>query len=362
MINEFIKAFVLIFFAEMGDKSQLIAMTFATQYKLKTVLMGIFIGTAINHIMAVSIGVFLSQLIPMAIVQVSASLFFLIFGLLTLREEPEEKTDENRKLSIHPIIMIATVFFIGELGDKTQLTTIALASHSFSPVVTLLGTTIGMFVTSIIGIFIGYKFGKDIPEFTIKIASASIFIIFGLIKFFRFIDTDLLIIAGMPLAVVVLASYIVLLIKAFKNKEKLTEYKSIAEQLKILKEDINDQVEITCLTEKHCGTCEANNCLIGQIKNIIASGETIDLDDQFKNKFTDDELMVIQEKIISYLALLRDDATFETYDNIRKKIDLALFDESFLFISKEDYIDDLKKLGTKNARILSKKIISNHND
>jgi putative Ca2+/H+ antiporter (TMEM165/GDT1 family) len=362
MINEFIKAFFLIFFAEMGDKSQLIAMTFATQYKLKTVLIGIFVGTAINHIMAVSIGVFISQLIPIAIIQVSASLFFLIFGLLTLAEEPEEKTDENRKISIHPIIMIATVFFIGELGDKTQLTTIALASHSLSPVITLTGTIIGMFVTSILGIFIGYKFGKDIPEFTIKIASASIFIIFGLIKFFRFINKDLLFIFGIPLAMIVLTSYIVLLIKAFRNKEKLTEYKTIAEKLKYLKEDINDQIEITCLTEEHCGTCEANNCLIGQIKNIIASGETIDLNYHFKNKFTDEELMIIQEKIISFLDLLKDEAIFATYNNIRKKIDLALFDETFLFITKEKYIDDLKRLGTKNSKILIKKIISNHKD
>lgn len=362
MINEFIKAFVLIFFAEMGDKSQLIAMTFATQYKLKTVLIGIFIGTAINHIIAISIGVFLSQLIPIAIVQVSASLFFLIFGLLTLREEPEETTDEKRKLSIHPIIMIATVFFIGELGDKTQLTTIALASHSISPVITLFGTTIGMFVTSIIGIFIGYKFGKDIPEFTIKISSASIFIIFGLIKFFRFINKDLLLIAGMPLAIIVLISYLVLLIKAFKNKEALTEYKSIAEELKILKEDINNQVGITCLTEEHCGTCEANKCLIGQIKNIIDSGETIDLDTQFKNKFSDYELIIIQEKIISFLDLIIDPKTFEIYDNIRKKIDLALFNEHFVFTTKEKYIHNLKEMGTKRSEELVKKIISNQKD
>lgn len=362
MINEFIKAFVLIFFAEMGDKSQLIAMTFATQYKLKTVLVGIFIGTAINHIIAVSIGVFLSQLIPIAIVQVSASLFFLIFGLLTLHDEPEETTDEKRKLSIHPIIMIATVFFIGELGDKTQLTTIALASHSLSPIVTLFGTTIGMFVTSIIGIFIGYKFGKDIPEFTIKIASASIFIIFGFIKFFRFINKDLLFITGLPLAIVVSISYIILLIKAFRNKETLTKYKSIAEQLKILKEDINEQVEFTCLTEDHCGTCEANNCLIGQIKNIIASGETIDLDIQFKNKFTDHQLIIIQEKIISYLDLIIDANTFELYDNIRKKIELALFNRSFYFSTKEKYVQDLRKLSTKQSKELAKKIISNQND
>lgn len=362
MINEFIKAFILIFFAEMGDKSQLIAMTFATQYKLKTVLIGIFIGTAINHMLAVTIGVFLSQLIPISIVQVLASLFFLIFGLLTLREEPEESTDQEKKLSIHPVMMIATVFFIGELGDKTQLTTIALASHSLAPIITLAGTVLGMFVTSIMGILIGYKFGKDIPEFTIKIVSASIFIIFGFIKFFRFINNELLLIAGIPLTIVILTTYSVLLVKAFRNKERITEYKTIAEELKVLKEAINDQVEITCLTEEHCGTCEANNCLIGQIKNIIASGETIDLDMQFKNKFSNHELITIQEKIIDFLALLKKGPTFTTYDNIRKKIELALFDESLTFISKEKYIEDLKTLDTKNSKELIKKIISNHND
>jgi hypothetical protein len=258
--------------------------------------------------------------------------------------------------------MIATVFFIGELGDKTQLTTIALASHSLSPIITLLGTTIGMFVTSIIGILIGYKFGKDIPEFTIKIVSASIFIIFGLIKFFRFINEDLIFNAGIPLTIIVIISYLVLIIKAFRNKEALTSYKSIAEQLKALKEDINNQVELTCLTEEHCGTCEANNCLIGQIKNIIVSGETINLNTQFKNKFTDEELIIIQEKIISFLDLIIDPETFKIYDNIRKKIELALFNTSFDFTTKENYIKDLNKLGTKKTKKMVKKIISNQKD
>jgi len=362
MINEFIKAFVLIFFAEMGDKSQLIAMTFATQYKLKTVLVGIFIGTTINHVIAVAIGVLLSERMPIGIVQVSASLFFLFFGLLTLGEEPETETNQEKKLSIHPIIMIATVFFIGELGDKTQLTTIALASHSLSPVITLTGTVFGMFITSIVGILVGYKFGKDIPEFTIKILSASIFIIFGFIKFFRFINKDLLFITGIPLALLTLTGYLILLVKAFRNRKTVTEYKNIAEKLKILREDINDQVEITCLTEEHCGNCETNNCLIGQIKTIIASGETIGLDAKFKNKFTDHELIRIQEKIISYLDLIIDEHTFKIYDNIRKKIELALFNEILIFTSKDNYIDDLKKLNSKNAKEMIKKIISNRND
>jgi len=362
MTNEFIKAFVLIFFAEMGDKSQLIAMTFATQYKLKTVLIGIFIGTAINHMIAVSLGVFLSQLIPISIVQVCASLFFLIFGLLTLREEPEDSSDEKKSLNIHPITMIATVFFIGELGDKTQLTTIALASNSISPIITLSGTILGMFFTSVIGILIGSKFGKNIPEFTIKILSASIFIIFGFIKFFRFVSNEFLLTAGIPLTIFILLSYSVLLAKAFKNRENITDYKAVAEKLKTLKEDINNQVEITCLTEEHCGKCEANNCLIGQIKNIIASGETINLDTEFKNKFTNHELIIIQEKIITYLDLINDDYSFKTYDNIRKKIELALFSRNLIFTSKDNYIKDLKTFNTKESIALVKKIISNHND
>ncbi len=362
MVNEFIKAFVLIFFAEMGDKSQLIAMTFATKYKLKTVLIGIFIGTAINHIIAVAIGVFLSQVIPIAMVQVSASLFFLIFGLLTLRDEPEASDNQEKNFNIHPVIMIATVFFIGELGDKTQLTTIALASDSLSPLITLSGTILGMFVTSMIGILIGYKFGKNIPEFTIKILSASIFIIFGLIKFFRFISKDLLIAAGVPLTVIVLISYFVLLVNAFRNRKIVTEYKSVAEKLRMLKKDIDQQVKVTCLTEEHCGTCEANNCLISQIKHIIDSGETIDLDIKFRNKFNENELIIIQEKIITYLDLIQEKEVFKTYNNIRMKIELALFNQSFEFTSKENYIKQLKTLDTKSSKALIKKIISNHND
>jgi len=362
MINEFFKAFVIIFFAEMGDKSQIIAMTFATKYKLKTVLLGIFIGTTLNHIIAVTIGLFLSKVIPISIIQVSASLFFLIFGLLTLRDHAEDTGDDEKRFSINPVIMIATVFFIGELGDKTQLATIALASEAITPFITLSGTILGMFVTSILGIVIGYKFGNNIPEFTIKIVSASVFIFFGFIKFFRFINNEFLLIIGLPLTLLVLASYSVLLINAFKKRESISEYKVIAQKLKVLKEDINKQIEMTCLTEEHCGRCETNNCLIGQIKNIINSGEPIPLDKAFKNKFTTQELIIIQEKIVSFLNLIEEEKTFKIYNNIRMKIELALFDQSFDFISTKDYINALQNHNSKNAKLLIKKIISNQKD
>lgn len=245
------------------------------------------------------------------------------------------------------------------MGDKTQLATIALASESFSPFVTLSGTILGMFFTSIIGIFIGYKFGKNIPEFTIKIASASIFILFGFIKFFRFINREFLFLIGSPLTITVLVLYSILLMKAFRNRDAITEYKKIAEELKVLQEDINQQVEVTCLTEEHCGKCEGNKCLIGQIKNIIESGETIGLENEFKNKFSHKQLILIQEKIITFLSLIKDEKTFEIYNNVRMKIELELFKEIFDFENKEEYIKLLKKNKTKNAKLLLKKITSN---
>ena len=173
MINELIRAFFLIFAAEMGDKTQIIAMTFATQYKVKEVLMGVFLGVFLNHGLAILLGRYISKLIPMNWIQLIAGFMFVIFGLLALREEDVE--DTKNKKSFGPIFTVALAFFVGELGDKTQLTAMTLSAEGNYPFFILIGTTLGMMATSGLGIYVGSKIGEKISDIFIKIVSSQRF-------------------------------------------------------------------------------------------------------------------------------------------------------------------------------------------
>ena len=166
--------------AEMGDKTQLLAMAFATKYKASKVLIGVFIATILNHALAVALGTLVTKIQSIDIwIQCIAAISFILFGLWTIRGDKLEG-EEDRKSQFGAIATVAIAFFIAELGDKTQLTTIALATQfPAHPVAILTGTTSGMLVADGLGIIIGIVMCKKIPERTIKIFSAVIFILFG---------------------------------------------------------------------------------------------------------------------------------------------------------------------------------------
>lgn len=183
MIQEFFKAFLLILVSEMGDKTQILAMTCAARYNVKQVLIGIFIGVFLNHGIAIMLGCNLSNFISLNILQVAAGFIFIIFGFITLVQKDNEDINENYS-KLGPILTVASAFFIGELGDKTQLSAMTLSIDAFYPIIILSGTVLAMLVTGTIGVFIGKKIGSSISQTTIKIVSALVFIIFGTVKVF----------------------------------------------------------------------------------------------------------------------------------------------------------------------------------
>lgn len=184
MLAEMIKAFLLIFMAEMGDKTQILAMAFATRFPVRKVLIGIGLGVLLNHGLAVALGSYLSQVVPIDTIQMIAGAAFIGFALWTLRPEEEEEEKETR-MRFGPAATVALAFFLGELGDKTQLTAITLAADAGYPVMVLAGTVSGMVATGALGIFIGKKLGDRIPETGIRLLAASIFMFFGLQKLYR---------------------------------------------------------------------------------------------------------------------------------------------------------------------------------
>ena len=175
----FVASFLFVLLAEMGDKTQLLAMAFAAKYSAHKVLIAVFIATLLNHGLAVLTGRFLTIVIPMEAISFIAALSFIIFGLWTLRGDKLES--EGRKGSrFGPIVTVAIAFFLAEMGDKTQLATVSLAVKYQNMFGVLMGTTLAMVTADAIGIVVGIIMRKHIPQTLVKWVSAIVFILFGL--------------------------------------------------------------------------------------------------------------------------------------------------------------------------------------
>jgi putative Ca2+/H+ antiporter (TMEM165/GDT1 family) len=199
MINAFLLATVAVVLAEMGDKTQLLAMAFATRFRWQTVLWAVFAATLVNHLMAVAVGNVITQFLPMAWVKLAAAASFIVFALWTMRGDTLDEEDQGHGRS--PFWTIAIAFFIAEMGDKTQLMTIALAAEEAVKVGGIgwiaktkqivpvwMGTTCGMMIADAFGIVVGVVLHKHIPEKLVKWIASGCFAGFGLVGLHEALD------------------------------------------------------------------------------------------------------------------------------------------------------------------------------
>ncbi|GAA4711583.1 TMEM165/GDT1 family protein [Pedococcus ginsenosidimutans] len=180
----FLLSTAVIFVAELGDKSQLMAMTFATRYTVRQVLIGITIATAVVHLASVGIGqVVGSQFADSQwIISIVAGVAFIVFAAWTLRgdELTEDEADKARRSTGKAVIAVGIAFFLAELGDKTMLATITLATQE-GWLGTWIGSTVGMVAADALAIGVGAVLGKKLPERVIKIGASVAFLVFGLV-------------------------------------------------------------------------------------------------------------------------------------------------------------------------------------
>ena len=180
----FLLSTAVIFVAELGDKSQLMAMTFAARYRARDVLIGITVATAIVHLVSVAIGAFIGDRFAESqdAISVVAGLAFLAFAAWTLRgdELSDEEADKARRSTGAAILAVGVAFFLAELGDKTMLATITLATQEgwFG---TWIGSTLGMVLADALAIGAGAVLGRTLPEKAIKYGAAAAFLVFGLL-------------------------------------------------------------------------------------------------------------------------------------------------------------------------------------
>jgi putative Ca2+/H+ antiporter (TMEM165/GDT1 family) len=174
----------MVFLGEMGDKSQLLAMAFAGRFGSWRVMLGVALAALLNQGLAVAAGTYLSTVIPMNVVSIAAGALFLAFGLLTLRGD--EGGDERRRESrLGPVATVALTFFLAEMGDKTQVATVALAAEYCSPVPVLAGTVGGMILADGVGVGVGDLLRRRISPKWMRLMAAGIFLLFGCITLVR---------------------------------------------------------------------------------------------------------------------------------------------------------------------------------
>ncbi len=181
----FIGAFIMVFLAEMGDKSQLIAMSLATRYSIKMVLVGVVLATLVNNGLAVAAGVYLKTMVDLEIIRIFASGAFIFFGVWKLLEKEKDVRSspaEFEKSLWGSLATVTLVLFLAEIGDKTQLATLAYVINYGSPLQTLLGVVSGMVLADLIGILAGAYVARVLKkEHLLRWISAGIFILLGLI-------------------------------------------------------------------------------------------------------------------------------------------------------------------------------------
>ncbi len=179
-MDAFLLSTGVIFLAELGDKSQLMALAFASRYRAWTVLVAVTLATLLVHAGSVLIGVAFAVALPTSLIQDVAGIAFFVFAGWTLRGDKLGESEEGRarRAGRWALLTIGTAFFLAELGDKTMLATITLATTE-EPIGTWLGSTAGMVVADALAIAVGAILGTRLPERAVRVFAAAAFVVFG---------------------------------------------------------------------------------------------------------------------------------------------------------------------------------------
>ena len=186
MQSVLIKAFFMIFLAEMGDKSQFLMVAMAAEYRLRDMLGGITVAIVLLNLVAVLLGGAIGDLLPMPLISTVAGLAFLCFAYLEVGDETESDSSFQPKRSA--FLTVFGTYFLAELGDKTQLTTLMLAAEhggrgAWFEGVVLTGAFFALLMADLIGILVGTVLGKHLPRRVFAGLSFLIFAICGAVRF-----------------------------------------------------------------------------------------------------------------------------------------------------------------------------------
>ena len=172
-------SFMLVAASEMGDKTQLLAFSLASRFRRPwTIMAGILLATLANHALASSVGVWISAHIPARVMAGILAATFIGFGLWTLRPDTIEENEKPSRFG--PLLTTIVLFFLAEMGDKTQFATIALGARYHSAATVTLGTTLGMMASDGLAVFLGDRLAAKVRGRWLRIIAACLFFLFGI--------------------------------------------------------------------------------------------------------------------------------------------------------------------------------------
>jgi putative Ca2+/H+ antiporter (TMEM165/GDT1 family) len=172
--------------AEIGDKTQLLAFILAARFKKPLpIIAGILCATLVNHGLAGALGAWITTVVSPEVMRWVLGLSFIGMAVWTMIPDKieEEETRVAKRLGVFGATLIT--FFLAEMGDKTQIATVALAAHYGAPLMVVIGTTLGMLVADVPAVFIGNKFAARIPMKVVHAIAAGIFAVMGAMTLLR---------------------------------------------------------------------------------------------------------------------------------------------------------------------------------
>lgn len=168
--------------AEIGDKTQLLAFILAARFKKPLpIIAGILCATLVNHGLAGAVGAWVTALLSPGVLRWVLGGSFIGMAIWTMIPDKidDEETKVAKNLGVFGTTLVA--FFLAEMGDKTQVATIALAAHYASPVLVVMGTTLGMLIADVPAVFVGDKLASKIPMKLVHGFAAAIFAALGVV-------------------------------------------------------------------------------------------------------------------------------------------------------------------------------------
>jgi putative Ca2+/H+ antiporter (TMEM165/GDT1 family) len=166
--------------AEIGDKTQLLAFLLAARFKRPLpIIAGILLATVVNHGLAGALGAWITASISPATLRWVLGLSFVGMAIWTLIPDKieDEETQIARRFGVFGATLIT--FFLAEMGDKTQIATVAMAAHYAAPLLVVFGTTLGMLIADVPAVFVGDKLAHRIPMRLVHGIAAAIFALLG---------------------------------------------------------------------------------------------------------------------------------------------------------------------------------------
>ena len=167
--------------AEIGDKTQLLAFVLAARFKRPVpIVLGILAATVMNHGLAGALGAWIATTVTPQILRWAMGLSFIAMALWTLIPDKidEPQAGVPRRLGVFAATLVA--FFLAEMGDKTQIATVALAVHYADPMMVVTGTTLGMLIADVPAVFVGDRLASHVPMTWIRTAAAALFALLGI--------------------------------------------------------------------------------------------------------------------------------------------------------------------------------------